>query len=1021
VKLYLENIVCRVEDADRSELFWLDAYLTVEPKRPGGETLHVMNMALLTFPSGLLSRVIAAAVRDGFSQPEVVDRRAASVRLREDWEPTWLRDYQHAAVAAILKHERGLLEIPTGGGKCLGLGTPVLLFDGRTVSAEQVQTGDRLMGPDSQPRTVRSTTRGRGYMFRIVPNKGDPWTCNDVHMLTLVDTMTGRVEDVALDEWHRRSGTYRHTRKLFQPEHIDFPPREAPPVDPYFLGLWYGDGRRDLTQGVQVSKPDPEVEATCRATAQAWGLELRIDTYKSCPTHRLVRADGTRGKPNPLTEAMRALIGNAERLPEAYRTGSADTRRALLAGLLDADGHKHHGFYEVVQRRAGLAQDIAFLARSLGFRVTSRNKHVGGYGDYTRLAIIGDATALPMRIARKLPEPRRQRKDARRVGFTVEALGEGEYAGFELDGDGRFLLGDYTVTHNTEIIAATVTKIAGRALVLVHRKGLVRDIAARLLLRTGEVAGIIGDGDSDTDQRVTVATFQAVRAAMRSNNREVIALLERVVQLHVDECFPAGTRVSTPTGDVPIESVKSGDLVDSFDPSEQRHCQRRVLQTFKTQATRLVRVHFRDGSHVVCTPGHQFYTSEGWTCAAHLASWHHVRSIHVLQGETDGQDGGEELHNLHDSSGVQREEGSGAGALSECVLLGNVPPRRAGDDEQPRQPDLEGGSRSGRAESLRGAQSQGCQEGRAVGWRRVDRVEVLQSEGDGAFSGVSTDGYVYNFEVEDTHVYVAGGVVVHNCHTVPAGQMQAVVNRARAARVRIGYSGTPMARGDSKNLLTVGALGPVIYKLATTKLVEEGVLAQSVIRFLPCVQTWAHPRSDWHATYKTLIVESVERNALLVAMVDAAAKPALLFVHELEHGRALATAINGSTRWKAGFVAGVNDTTERDEAIRQLEVGELDVIVATVVFNEGIDIPTLASGIAGAGGMSVIAALQRLGRAMRVAAGKTTFEWWDVADRGNPILERHARKRIGAYRAAGHDPHVQDGSAKQALLALTKT
>jgi hypothetical protein len=393
VKLYLENIVCRVEDADRSELFWLDAYLTVEPKRPGGETLHVMNMALLTFPSGLLSRVIAAAVRDGFSQPEVVDRRAASVRLREDWEPTWLRDYQHAAVAAILKHERGLLEIPTGGGKCLGLGTPVLLFDGRTVSAEQVQTGDRLMGPDSQPRTVRSTTRGRGYMFRIVPNKGDPWTCNDVHMLTLVDTMTGRVEDVALDEWHRRSGTYRHTRKLFQPEHIDFPPREAPPVDPYFLGLWYGDGRRDLTQGVQVSKPDPEVEATCRATAQAWGLELRIDTYKSCPTHRLVRADGTRGKPNPLTEAMRALIGNAERLPEAYRTGSADTRRALLAGLLDADGHKHHGFYEVVQRRAGLAQDIAFLARSLGFRVTSRNKHVGGYGDYTRLAIIGDATA----------------------------------------------------------------------------------------------------------------------------------------------------------------------------------------------------------------------------------------------------------------------------------------------------------------------------------------------------------------------------------------------------------------------------------------------------------------------------------------------------------------------------------------------------------------------------------------------------------------------------------------------------
>lgn len=45
----------------------------------------------------------------------------------------------------------------------------------------------------------------------------------------------------------------------------------------------------------------------------------------------------------------------------------------------------------------------------------------------------------------KLPDV--QRDDT--YDITVEPYGEGEYYGFTLDGNGRFLLGDYTVTHNT--------------------------------------------------------------------------------------------------------------------------------------------------------------------------------------------------------------------------------------------------------------------------------------------------------------------------------------------------------------------------------------------------------------------------------------------------------------------------------------------------------------------------------------------------------------------------------------------
>lgn len=36
--------------------------------------------------------------------------------------------------------------------------------------------------------------------------------------------------------------------------------------------------------------------------------------------------------------------------------------------------------------------------------------------------------------------------------ITIEFLGKGRYHGFQIDGNGRFLLGDYTVTHNTTLI-----------------------------------------------------------------------------------------------------------------------------------------------------------------------------------------------------------------------------------------------------------------------------------------------------------------------------------------------------------------------------------------------------------------------------------------------------------------------------------------------------------------------------------------------------------------------------------------
>jgi len=57
---------------------------------------------------------------------------------------------------------------------------------------------------------------------------------------------------------------------------------------------------------------------------------------------------------------------------------------------------------------------------------------------------------IPVRVRRKEVRPRRQRKNVLLTGFDVVPTGIREpYFGFTLDGDGRYLLGDFTVTHNS--------------------------------------------------------------------------------------------------------------------------------------------------------------------------------------------------------------------------------------------------------------------------------------------------------------------------------------------------------------------------------------------------------------------------------------------------------------------------------------------------------------------------------------------------------------------------------------------
>lgn len=306
-----------------------------------------------------------------------------------------------------------------------------------------------------------------------------------------------------------------------------------------------------------------------------------------------------------------------------------------------------------------------------------------------------------------------------------------------------------------------------------------------------------------------------------------------------------------------------------------------------------------------------------------------------------------------------------------------------------------GGDRRGDAqdEARTGAR---CEEGSDAHWARVARVEVLEPRGDEERERLCPGGLVYNLHVEGTENYVVNGVVAHNCHVLPADSYLSVINRTKNAYWRVGLSGTPLARGDRRSVLAIGAIGKIIHRVRADALVEAGILARPKIKMVPVSQESDKP--TYQGVYGELVVRSPKRNRAVVAAVRAAEKPCMVFVKELKHGRILEEML-GRAGLSVSFVSGQHSTDWRRSHVKGLEQGRFDALIASVVFQEGIDIPDLRSVVIACGGKSVIAALQRVGRGMRKAAGKDTFQVWDLADDGCKMLKRQAQARMRAYLA----------------------
>lgn len=419
-----------------------------------------------------------------------------------------------------------LLHGPPGTGKCFAKDTPILMYDGSTKMVQDIVIGEEIMGDDSKPRTILSLANGNETMYKIEQGHSYlDYIVNESHILSLKmsankilkmkkNKVMASYFDINklkyINKYYNpeKHGGIEQTKKIANEylsnlniddkldieinKYLELPKyikkklkgysvevkfnEKILEIDPYFLGLWLGVGHSDSPE---ISTNDNEiVEYITNEFSDYNIVKHKSDEYRYYISTKNNSFDNSNKVLNFLKKYN--LLKN-KHIPNDYKINSRENRLKLLAGLIDTDGNynSNDNSYYIIQKNVVLSNDIVFLSRSLGFRTTISNvKKSCIYngekkeGIYNNITISGkNINEIPCKISRKIAiknntNKNNPNKDNLCRAITVTKLEEGEYYGFKIDGNRRFLLNDFTVVHNTQIARAVANETGSFFLVI---------------------------------------------------------------------------------------------------------------------------------------------------------------------------------------------------------------------------------------------------------------------------------------------------------------------------------------------------------------------------------------------------------------------------------------------------------------------------------------------------------------------------------------------------------------------------
>jgi len=144
-----------------------------------------------------------------------------------------------------------------------------------------------------------------------------------------------------------------------------------------------------------------------------------------------------------------------------------------------------------------------------------------------------------------------------------------------------------------------------------------------------------------------------------------------------------------------------------------------------------------------------------------------------------------------------------------------------------------------------------------------------------------------------------------------------------------------------------------------------------------------------------IIVESVQKSLNLN-------HKCLISVTKTAHGKLLEELVTQSGV-STKFLYGGNSIEERMEWLGKLKQGEIKVLIASSIFNVGIDVPDFHTIINAAGMKAYIDLIQRLGRGLRKKEKDNSLTYIDFVDAQNTYTMEHSIVRVEEYEKQKFD------------------
>jgi len=252
--------------------------------------------------------------------------------------------------------------------------------------------------------------------------------------------------------------------------------------------------------------------------------------------------------------------------------------------------------------------------------------------------------------------------------------------------------------------------------------------------------------------------------------------------------------------------------------------------------------------------------------------------------------------------------------------------------------------------------------------------------------------------------------IFDECQYAASETLQFLHRASVSAKHRFLFSGTPW-RDTGDDILIEAVSGPKIVDINATYLIKNDYLVKPKIYFLD-VPVMRGVGKNYHDVYKNYIVENDDRNDLIIKSARKLVKEGkkvLILVVRVSHGDVLMEKLSDEFRVK--FLDGAKSSKMRMDSIQEMKDGELDILIASKIFDQGVDIPELDALILAGSGKSSGRALQRIGRVIRKSKGKEVaivVEFFDNCK----YLRDHSEARIKVYKSEpGFDIKIQKNKA----------